>query len=70
MNAAGSRALYICRHCQSMLYMDALRPTKPPCPHCLQIEFDAVTVPAYTQASQAISYMLTSVSLQWEQRAH
>jgi hypothetical protein len=70
MDVVGSRALYVCRHCQSMLYMDALAPTKPPCPHCLHIDYDAVSVPAYTQASQAITYMLTSVNTRWEQSAH
>lgn len=70
MNAAGSRALYICRHCQSMLYMEALTPNKPCCPHCLQVDYDAVKVPAYTQASQAIGYMLTSAGMQWTQSAH
>ena len=70
MSAADSRALYVCRHCQCMVYMDALTPIKPPCPTCLAIDYDAVNVPAYTQASQAITYMLTSIKTSWQQGAH
>ena len=61
MSAVENRALYVCYHCQSMLYLVTTSPIKPPCPYCMHNEYDTVPVPAYTHVSQAISYMLTSV---------
>ncbi len=53
-----SRALYLCRHCQAMVYVEATTALKPPCPKCLQRDYESVFVPAYAQAAQVVRYML------------
>ncbi|SDL86856.1 hypothetical protein SAMN05661010_02747 [Modicisalibacter muralis] len=53
-----NRALYVCRHCQTMVYVEIASATKPPCPRCLHKEYESVSVPVYAQAAQVVRYML------------
>lgn len=53
-----NRALYMCRHCQTMVYVEITSATKPPCPSCLHRDYESVIVPVYAQATQAVRYML------------
>lgn len=56
------RALYLCRHCQTMVYVEVASITKPPCPRCLHREYESVSVPAYAQAAEATRHMLNACS--------
>lgn len=60
MAVAKNRALYVCRHCQAMVYLKTTSVIKPPCPYCLQSSYELVNVPVYAHASQAINYMLST----------
>lgn len=53
-----NRALYQCRHCQTMVYVEITSAAKPPCPGCLHRDYESVIVPVYAQAAQAVRYML------------
>lgn len=55
-----SRALYVCRHCQAMVYLKSASVLKPPCPRCFRASYEPVNVPVYAHATQAVDYMLST----------
>lgn len=60
MAAVEHRALYACRHCQIVLYLNTASLNKPACPRCSKKDYERVSVPAYEHASRAVHYMLAA----------
>ncbi|MBZ9558883.1 MULTISPECIES: hypothetical protein [Modicisalibacter] len=53
------RALYLCRHCQTLIYRTkAEAVTSPPCPRCHSIDFEGVVVPPLMPSPLALGQML------------